>query len=61
MNPLHPCLAEQLVRQHRRDLLALAANPQRRAPRAARPGGASVRERAGWRLVEIGLRLAGAA
>ena len=54
---MHPDLMSQLAGQH--------ADESRRRPGQARPHvtgqgpGNSVRHRAGWTLVEIGLRLAG--
>jgi hypothetical protein len=57
MHPMHPYMSEQLAREHARELRMQA---QRARPRSRRPGPRrSVRRRAGWTLVEIGLRLAG--
>ncbi len=54
---MHPHQMEQLVSQHTAELRAQA---QRTRPHVARPGPRnSVRHRAGWTLVELGLRLAG--
>jgi len=56
---MHPYLTEQLATNHRQELLRAAQRsskvtlPERgKAPRTAR-------QRAGWVLIEIGLRLAG--
>ena len=54
---MHPQLLNQLASQHA-DELRLQPSPGR--PHLRRPGPRnSVRHRAGWTLVEIGLRLAG--
>jgi hypothetical protein len=54
---MHPYLKEQLARERARELRMQA---QRARPGHRRPGPrGSVRRRAGWTLVEIGLRLAG--
>jgi hypothetical protein len=54
---MHPHQIEQLVTQHTNELRAQA----QLARRHVQPAGPrnSVRHRAGWTLVEIGLRLAG--
>jgi hypothetical protein len=59
---MHPYLVEQLAQAHQQELRAAAGRPgerhhserqrHRRSPRG------SARNRAGWLLVEIGLRLA---
>ena len=56
---MHPYLTEQLATNHRQELLRSAQrsskvtlSERRKAPRTAR-------QRAGWVLIEIGLRLAG--
>ena len=55
---MHPYQMEQIVSQHTEELRAQAHLARRHVQR---PGpGNSVRHRAGWTLVEIGLRLAGA-
>jgi hypothetical protein len=54
---MHPHQMEQIVGQHTQELRALAHLSRRPVQR---PGPRnSVRHRAGWTLVEIGLRLAG--
>ena len=54
---MHPQQMEQMVRQHNAELRAQAHLARRHVQR---PGPRnSVRHRAGWTLVEIGLRLAG--
>jgi hypothetical protein len=54
---MHPELMNQLASQHA-DELRLQPRPGR--PHVSRPGPRNtVRHRAGWTLVEIGLRLAG--
>jgi hypothetical protein len=65
---MNPFLAQQLLDQHVRELRTKAsearlhAQPSARGSKQARPGpGNSVRYRAGWTLVAIGLRLAGPA
>lgn len=54
---MHPYLMEQIISRHHEELRAQARlagrHVQRPGPRN------SVRHRAGWTLVEIGLRLAG--
>lgn len=54
---MHPYIGELLASEHARELRAQA---QQARPHVRRPGpGNFVRHRAGWTLVEIGLRLAG--
>lgn len=54
---MHPYTMTQLAIQHTNEIRAAAG----RRPHVAPPGPRnSVRHRAGWTLVEIGLRLAGA-
>jgi hypothetical protein len=54
---MHPYLIEQLARQRARELRMLAGHGRQRR---TRPGPrTTVRHRAGWTLVAIGLRLAG--
>ncbi|HTW05751.1 MAG TPA: hypothetical protein VMF87_36030 [Streptosporangiaceae bacterium] len=54
---MHPDLTNQMARQHAADMRAVAERARLvRRPRVVRT---SVRHRAGWTLVEIGLRLAG--
>jgi hypothetical protein len=54
---MHPNLMSQLASQHADELRRL---PGQARPHLSRPGPrSSVRHRAGWTLVEIGLRLAG--
>jgi hypothetical protein len=54
---MHASQMEQLTSQRGRELVMQA---QRAGPRVMRPGPrSSVRHRAGWTLIEIGLRLAG--
>ena len=55
---MYPHQMEQMVRQHNDDVRTQAHLARRRV-RHAGPRN-SVRHRAGWTLVEIGLRLAGA-
>ena len=55
---MYPHQMEQMVRQHNDEMRA-QAHLARRHVRHAGPRN-SVRHRAGWTLVEIGLRLAGA-
>jgi len=55
---MHPHQMEQLAGQHTAELRAPRAHLARRHVRRAGPRN-SVRHRAGWTLVEIGLRLAG--
>ncbi len=56
---MHPYLMEQLAKEHQREMLRYA----RRSPRPALPerraARRSARQRAGWALIELGLRLAG--
>jgi hypothetical protein len=57
---MHPYLIEQLVESRQHDLRSDAGRAG--APRAAgrrRPRRESARRRAGWFLVEVGLKLAG--
>jgi hypothetical protein len=60
VHPLHPYLSEQLALAHQRDLLRAAATYN--STRAAQPNKPArlpgCRRRIGWKLVEIGLRLA---
>jgi hypothetical protein len=63
---MNPYLAQRLAEHHMRELRTnarepgLQARPSHRRRDPARPGpGNSVRHRAGWTLVAIGLRLAG--
>jgi hypothetical protein len=54
---MHPHLLNQLASQHADEL---RLPPRQGRPHVSRPGPRnSVRHRAGWTLVEIGLRLAG--
>jgi hypothetical protein len=54
---MHPNLMSQLASQHADEL---RRRPGQARPHVSRPGPRnSVRHRAGWTLVEIGLRLAG--
>ena len=54
---MHPYQMEQMVSQHTREMRAQAHLARLHVPH---PGPRnSVRHRAGWALVEIGLRLAG--
>lgn len=54
---MHPFLTSQMARQRRADMRAAAERARMvRRPRVVR---SSVRHRAGWTLVAIGLRLAG--
>ncbi len=54
---MHPNLLNQLASQHADEL---RLRPSQGRPHVSRPGPRnSVRHRAGWTLVEIGLRLAG--
>jgi hypothetical protein len=55
---MHPDLTNQMARQHAADMRAAAERA--RLVRRGRVVRTSVRHRAGWTLVEIGLRLAGA-
>jgi hypothetical protein len=58
---MHPYLMEQLAVARQRELRAgAAAPPGPPLPRRAwhHPGRRPVRQRAGWMLIEIGLRLA---
>jgi hypothetical protein len=54
---MHPDLTNQMARQHAADMRA--ATERARLVRRPRVVRTSVRHRAGWTLVEIGLRLAG--
>jgi hypothetical protein len=54
---MHPYLSNQVARQRAADMRAAAERARMlRRPRVPRT---SVRHRAGWTLVEIGLRVAG--
>jgi hypothetical protein len=55
---MHPHLVEELAAERRRELLAASAWPSRSRPGGHRPARKSARQRAGWMLVELGLRLA---
>lgn len=55
---MHPHQIEQMVSQHNEELRSQAHLARRHVPRQGPRN--SVRHRAGWTLVEIGLRLAGA-
>ena len=55
---MYPHQMKQLVNQRNEELRAQARRSGRHVPRQAPRN--SVRHRAGWTLVEIGLRLAGA-
>jgi hypothetical protein len=58
MHP-HPYLASCLARQHARELRELAERTRRRPSSTARHRhGRALRQRTGWALVTIGLRLA---
>jgi len=59
MHP-HPYLASCLARQHARELRELAERTRRRPTRTPRRRhhGRALRQRTGWALVTIGLRLA---
>jgi hypothetical protein len=58
MHP-HPYLASCLARQHAKELRELAERTRRRPSSAARHRrGRALRQRTGWALVTIGLRLA---
>jgi hypothetical protein len=52
---MHPYLMNELAKQHAADLRGDRARPHMIAPGPRN----SVRHRAGWTLIEIGLRLAG--
>ncbi|HEY7432359.1 MAG TPA: hypothetical protein VH641_16675 [Streptosporangiaceae bacterium] len=57
---MHPYLIEQLAATRQRDLRAAARQTARPRPTVRRrPHRGSARHRAGWFLVEVGLRLAG--
>jgi len=57
---MHPHQLEQLAGQHAAELRARCTQPHLARRHVQRPGPRnSVRHRAGWTLVEIGLRLAG--
>ncbi len=58
---MHPYLIEQLAREHRRELRSAARQRIRAVPRRRRGPRRSARHRAGWALIELGLRLAGPA
>jgi hypothetical protein len=55
---MHPYLMEKLAREHQRELLRCARpnSPSRLPGRTA--ARRSARQRAGWALIELGLRLA---
>jgi hypothetical protein len=54
----HPDLVACLARQHTRELRELAEQRRRRSSAAARPRhGQALRQRTGWALVTLGLRL----
>jgi hypothetical protein len=55
---MHPYQMERMVSQHTEELRTQARLAWRHVPRQGPRN--SVRHRAGWTLVEIGLRLAGA-
>jgi hypothetical protein len=56
---MHPDLIGQIARERYADLLRSAAHARSARPAsAARPGRPSIRNRAGWTLIHIGLRLA---
>jgi hypothetical protein len=55
---MHPYQLEKMVSQHTAEVRAQAHLARRHVPRQGPRN--SVRHRAGWTLVEIGLRLAGA-
>jgi hypothetical protein len=58
MHP-HPHLASCLARQHANELRELAEHTRRRpSSTARRRHGRALRQRTGWELVTIGLRLA---
>lgn len=59
MHPMHPYLMERLAAEHRRDLRQEARRAGRAGPQQRREPRPSARYRAGWALIEIGLRLAG--
>lgn len=55
----HPNLIAGLARQHTRELYEQAERHHRQLPQAARRRhGQALRQRTGWALVTIGLRLA---
>jgi hypothetical protein len=54
---MHPDLIGQIARQ-RTDEVRQSATAEARAAAAAHPPRPSIRNRAGWTLVHIGLRLA---
>lgn len=57
---MHPHLIEQLAESRRHDLrMAAARAAQPRPAVRRRPHRESARRRAGWFLVEVGLKLAG--
>jgi hypothetical protein len=55
---MHPHLMEELAAARRRELLATAGRSARPRPGRRQPRRRSARQRAGWMLVEIGLKLA---
>lgn len=55
---MHPHVMEELAAARRRELLAAAGRPARPRPGRRQPPRGSARQRAGWMLVELGLRLA---
>jgi hypothetical protein len=55
---MHPHLVEGLAAERRRELLAAAVRPTGPRPGGRQPARKSARQRAGWMLVELGLRLA---
>jgi len=57
--PLHPLVVDGLVRERHADLVREAQRARlRRQARQVRCRSGTLRRRAGWALVEIGLRLA---
>lgn len=54
---MHPYMTLEFARQHRHELLAQAERYRRRVPQRHRRR-RSVRHRAGWALVTLGLALA---
>jgi hypothetical protein len=55
----HPDLASSLARQHAKELRELAEHTRRRPSSTPRRGhGRALRQRTGWALITIGLRLA---
>jgi hypothetical protein len=55
---MHPNQVSYLARQHTKELYELAERRHRPKPPAARHHGQALRQRTGWALVTIGLRLA---